>query len=513
MAMPDIGLQHGRIGRVRKVLVIGAGVSGLVAAKVMRGRGHDVHVVERNGDLGGVWEPARSYPGVQTQTPRDLYCFSDAPMPADYPEWPSGTQVHAYLGAYAARFGLRPCIRFRTEILSLSRRPGSDGWAVTFRVDGAAQETEHYDLVVIATGQFSRPRTLPLPGEDAFQAAGGTVLHSSEYGNAGQTKGRDVVVVGFSKSATDVAMNALAEGARTVTVVYREATWKIPYFFGGVVNFKRILYCRASEAMFMPWGPSRTGRLMRRLLAPLIWANWRALEALLKVQFGLGKAGLRPRGRIEDSIHCATAIETPGFYKAVREGHIRMVQGSPTGYGPGCVVVGSGTEVTADVVVLAIGWRQDLPFLDEDSRGKLIEPDGQYRLHRLIVNPDLPDLGFVGFNSSFVSTLSVELGAHWLARYFDGELRRQPTDADMRAEIDRMLDWRRSGRGMATTYGGLCIAPYHHFHFDELMTDMGAWTKPGNALVAYLAPISPKAYAGLLATAPGYAPATKEGAS
>ena len=330
--MPDVGVRHARTGWVRRVLVIGAGVSGLVAAKVMRGRGHDVHVVERSGDLGGVWEPARSYPGVQTQTPRDLYCFSDFPMPAGYPEWPSGAQVHAYLTAYAARFGLRPCLRFRTEVVSLLRRPGADGWSAVLREGGAEEKTEQYDVVVVATGQFSRPRTLPLPGEDAFRAAGGAVRHSSEYGDAGQAGGRDVVVVGFSKSATDVAMNALAEGARTVTVILREPTWKIPYFFGGMVNFKRILYCRASEAMFMPWAPSRAGRLARRLLAPVIWANWRALEALLTAQFGLGKAGLRPASRIEDGIHCATGIETPGFYRAVREGRIRAVRGEPIGY-------------------------------------------------------------------------------------------------------------------------------------------------------------------------------------
>ncbi len=514
--MPDAGPQHALPSKARRTCVIGAGVSGLVAAKVLLGRGHDVHVVERGGDLGGVWEPARSYPGVRTQTPRDLYSFTDAPMPSEYPEWPSGTQVHAYLDAYAHRFGLRPRIRFRTEVLLLQQRPGRDGWFVTLRQNDpgadAAEVVEHYDAVVVATGQFSQPRTLPLPGEADFRAAGGQVQHSSEHVEAGQTRGRDVVVVGFSKSATDVAMNALDEGARTVTLVYREAAWKIPYFFGGAVNFKRILYCRASEAMFAPWAPSRAGRLLRRLLAPAIWANWRALEALLEVQFGLRKAGLRPRGRIEDGIHCATAIETPGFYRAVRERRIRAVQGEPAGYEPGAVVVG-GVRLPADLVVLAIGWRQNLPFLDEDTRAKLIEPDGQYRLHRMIVNPDLPGLGFVGFNSSFVSTLSAELGAHWLARFLDGALRRQPTDADMRAGIAQALDWRRHVRGAAAEYGGLCVAPYHHAHFDELMADMGAQTRRGGALAAHLAPISPAAYAELLETAPGRDPAAAEGSA
>ena len=166
--MPDVGLARDSAGGGRSVCVIGAGISGLVAAKVLRGRGWNVTMVEKSGDLGGVWEPARSYPGVQTQTPRDLYCFSDFPMPPEYPEWPSGAQMHAYLGAYAQRFGLRSCIRFQTEVLSLSQEAGGSGWRLTLRGADAAVETERFNRVVVATGQFSRPRTLPCRARTPF---------------------------------------------------------------------------------------------------------------------------------------------------------------------------------------------------------------------------------------------------------------------------------------------------------------------------------------------------------
>jgi cation diffusion facilitator CzcD-associated flavoprotein CzcO len=65
----------------KHVCVIGAGVSGLATAKAFSTRGHRVTVVERSGDLGGVWEPARSYPEVQTQSPKDLYRYTDRAMP------------------------------------------------------------------------------------------------------------------------------------------------------------------------------------------------------------------------------------------------------------------------------------------------------------------------------------------------------------------------------------------------------------------------------------------------
>ena len=60
--------------------------------------------------------------------------------------------------------------------------------------------------------------------------------------------------------------------------------------------------------------------MAQKLAAPLIWANWRALETLLTNQFKLKTNGLRPKTRIEDDIHCNLAVETPGFYKLVTEG-------------------------------------------------------------------------------------------------------------------------------------------------------------------------------------------------
>jgi cation diffusion facilitator CzcD-associated flavoprotein CzcO len=506
--MPDTGFRDDPRAK-RRVCIIGAGVSGLVAAKVFAAAGREIVVVEASAELGGVWAPSKSYPGVRTQTPRDLYCFSDFPMPADYPEWPSGAQVYAYLCNYAAHFDVLKLIRFNTKVLEASRIDAPTGWRVRL-ADEQGETTEMFDEVVVCTGQFSRPKTLELPGAETF---GGSIVHSSAFVDDSVAAGKDVVVLGYSKSATDVAMQALAASAKSVTMVYREPAWKIPYFFGNLVNFKNILYCRASEVMFMPWAPSTVGKIGRALSAPAIWANWRALESLLELQFKLKKKGLRPKGRIEDSIHCATSIETPGFYKAIADGKIRMVQGTLASCTPGHVVTDGGESFAADIAVLAIGWTQELPFLDAPSRAALIEPDGQYRLYRMIVNPDLPGFGLVGFNSSFITTLSAELAAHWLVRWFDGALQNMPSAAEMRADIEKLLAWKRTGRPVAAGFGGLCIAPYHHEHFDELMRDMGARTRPKNPIVANLLPINPKIYATLLATATGRASTVKEHAA
>jgi dimethylaniline monooxygenase (N-oxide forming) len=488
----------------KQVCVIGAGVSGLAAAKAFAAHGHKVTIVEKAGDLGGVWDPARSYPDVQTQSPKDLYRYTDKAMPDSFPEWPKGPQVHAYLADYARGHGLDRLMRFNTSVVAMApRADGEPGWTLELKTpDGSTKED--FDFVAICTGQFSEPRRLNLPGEEAFRAQGSQILHSSRYNDAALAKGRKVVVLGGSKSATDIAVNAVTSGASEVTIVYREPVWRIPYFIGGLINFKRILYIRAQEQMFASWGIGPLARLAHVIAKPFVWANWRGLESLLKAQFKLAKCNMLPKTRIEDGVNCSVPIATPGFFPMVADGRIKAIRGTFDHYEGKTIVMSNGERVSADVAVLAIGYKLGVPFLPEASRKKLIDADGQYRLYRLIANPDLPDLGFVGFNSSFCTVLCADMAANWLVRYADGQLAHQPSERDMRDNIEMMLHFKRVERPAAGVYGGLCVAPYHYKHFDELLADIGATKRRRNPLAEMFTPPDADAYARFLASAPTY---------
>lgn len=488
----------------KKVAVIGGGVSGLAAAKAFDARGHRVVGFERTHDFGGVWEPSRSYPDVQTQSPKDLYCYTDHPMPEDYPEWPKGPQVHAYLLSYAAKHQLDRLFRLNTDVVSMDRRAdGLAGWTLTL-TEGLRTWTETFDFVVIGTGQFSDKKILTHPGQDSFEAAGGRVIHSSEYTDAAMIAGKRVVVLGGSKSATDIAVHAAENGAQSVTWVYREPVWRVPYFVGGI-NFKRLLYMRAQEQQFNAWGKTGLQRLLAGLFKPLVWLNFRGLEILLKRQLGLKAHGMVPKTPIEKDVSCSVPIVTPGLFDALKAGRITSIQGTFERYESKAVHLTGGEEVEADLAILAVGWTLGVPYLPQVEQNKLIAPDGQYRLYRLAVNPDLPDMGFVGFNSSFCTVLSAEMIANWLVRYADGQLAVQPTADDMIANIEMMLDWKRNERPAAQVYGGLCSAPFHFKHFDELLADMGAAKrKRSNPLAEQFGYPDFKAYAAFLASCPQY---------
>jgi dimethylaniline monooxygenase (N-oxide forming) len=489
----------------KHVCVIGAGVSGLAAAKAFSLRGHTVTIIEKSADLGGVWEPARSYPDVQTQSPKGLYRYTDRAMPDSYPEWPTGPQVHAYLRDYAKSFGLERMLRFNTKVETMAPRgDAKPGWTLTLSDKNGAASKEDFDFVAVCTGQFNDPQELHCPGENDFKAQGGRIVHSSAYNDPSLVEGRRVVVLGGSKSASDIAVNAVKSGAREVTIVFREPVWRIPYFVGGLINFKRILYIRAQEQMFPGWGASAASRLAHRIAAPMIWAHWRGLESLLKIQLKLKKCNMVPKGRIEDGVNCSVPIATPDFYPMVADGRIKAIRGTFDRYEGGGIVTSGGERVQAELAVLAIGYKLGVPFLPESCQSKLVDADGQYRLYRLIANPDLANMGFVGFNSSFCTVLSADLAANWLVRYADGQLARQPTAQQMRDNIEMMLHFKRVERPAASVYGGLCVAPYHFRHFDELIGDIGAKQTRRNGLAERLLPPDAEAYAGFLASAPDY---------
>lgn len=488
----------------KTVAVIGGGVSGLAAARAFSAQGHRVLGYERSHDFGGVWELSRSYPDVQTQSPKDLYCFTDHPMPADYPEWPTGPQVHAYLHSYAVKHDLVRLFTLNTRVLSMDRRSDcKSGWTLKL-ANGEKVQHQDVDFVVVCTGQFSDKSMVTHPGQEEFIAQGGQVIHSSDYTDPELIRGKRVVVLGGSKSATDIAVSASQRGAASVTLVYRRNVWRVPYFVGGI-NFKRLLYMRAQEVQFNGWDRTIFERVIARLAKPLVWANFRALETLLKLQLGLKRWDMVPETPIEQEASCSLPLVTPGLFECFKSGSIRPIRSSFERYRADAVVLESGEQVGCDVAIQAVGWNLGVPYLPQEYRAKLIEEDGQYRTYRFAVNPDLPDMGFVGFNSSFCTVLSSEMIAHWLVRYMDGKLQRQPTRIEMERNITAMLHWRRTERPAAKVYGGLCAAPFHFRHFDELLADIGATqTKRANPLAEQFSYPDAASFGKYLATAPKY---------
>ena len=480
-----------------RVGIVGAGVAGLCTAKVLRQVGHDVVVFDRTPDVGGVWSASRRYPGVSTQSAKDTYAFSDFGMPAHFPEWPSGEQVQSYLEAYAAHTGVDSVLRLRTEVTHAVPAAGG-GWDLTLAHDGATS-SERVDHLVVANGVFSQPFVPDFEGRAEFEAAGGRVCLACEFLDAEQARDRHTVVVGYGKSACDVAV-ALADDAASTTVVARQLLWKVPRRIGGVVNFKHLLLTRLGEALFryvrlqgfekVIHGPGNG--LRRRMLD--------SLGPLSARQFKLRELDLVPRGRFEDIVRGAIGLTTEGFFERVRDGVISVrrdmtvrrlgaVDGVPQ------AELADGSVVRADLVVCATGFRQEVPFLDAEVAGRLRDDRGNFALYRQVLPLDVDDLTFAGYNSSFFSPLNAEMAAVWIAALLGGQLD-LPGREEMRAHVAAQLDFMDAATDGHHSHGTKII-PFSLHNMDEVLGDVGLDIGRGAKLKQWLGPVDPSAYGGV----------------
>lgn len=306
-----------------RIAVIGAGFAGLGTARMLMRCGFEVTVFERAPDVGGVWSRTRRYPGLRTQNDKRTYAFSEHPMPAHYPQWPSGEQVQRYLESYVEVFRLGPALRLSTEVVSATVvRPGS--WSLTVRPAGAGtgtrtgtrartgaelEETLTFDHLVVANGTFSQPAIPVFPGRTVFEDAGGEVSAVSDFTDLEDARGRDVLVVGYGKSACDAAVE-VSDVAASTTVVARELLWKMPRYLGGVLNYKYLLLTRLGEGLFRYIRPTRVERLMHSGGGRVGQAMLNSVGALTVRQLRLRELGLVPRGDF-GRIAAAPSVSSP----------------------------------------------------------------------------------------------------------------------------------------------------------------------------------------------------------
>lgn len=216
-------------GSIGSVAVVGAGSSGLAAARQFRAAGFAVRIFEREHDLGGNWNyatgAARVYRSTHTISSKPGTEYPDFPMPAEFPDYPHHSQILGYLRGYAEHFGLTPLIEFRTEVERLE--PADDGDARTrWRVTAGGRTTE-FDVVVVANGHNWVPKQPGYPGRFT-----GVSLHSAEYRTPEPLTGRRVLVVGGGNSGCDIAVEA-AQHASKAWHSTRRGYWYMPkYLFG-----------------------------------------------------------------------------------------------------------------------------------------------------------------------------------------------------------------------------------------------------------------------------------------
>lgn len=241
-----------------KVAVIGGGPSGTAALRAFQSaaaKGEKIPEIvcfEKQDDIGGLWNynwrTGLDQHGEAVHNSMYRYLWSNGPKEclefADYsfeehfgkpiPSYPPRAVLFDYIKGRVDKADVRKWCRFNTVVRNVAYDEASTHFAVTSRNLKTNEETtEVFDYVICASGHFSTPNVPYFPGFESFE---GRVLHAHDFRDACEFTGKDILVIGTSYSAEDIASQCYKYGCKSVTCSWRTN----PMGFHWPDNFKTV---------------------------------------------------------------------------------------------------------------------------------------------------------------------------------------------------------------------------------------------------------------------------------
>uniref|UniRef100_A0A453IXZ4 Flavin-containing monooxygenase n=1 Tax=Aegilops tauschii subsp. strangulata TaxID=200361 RepID=A0A453IXZ4_AEGTS len=364
-----------------------------------------------------------------------------------------------------------------------------------------------FEFVVMCTGKYGDVPRMPVfppgKGPEVFK---GTVMHSLDYCKLSEEetvelmRGRKVVVVGYKKSAIDLANECAqanqVKGGQPCTMLVRTLHWVVPSYSIWGLPFSMFYSTRLSQLFYERPNQGFFRSLLCRLMSPLRAGVSKFIESYLSWKLPLGKYGLTPdHPFVEDYASCQMAILPEAFFEMADRGLVRFQRASAGWcFSENGVVLNDGTKVEADLVFLATGFegkdklREVLP---KPFRDLVVGKSSMMPLYRGTIHPLIPNMAFVGFVESVSNLHTSELRCRWLSGLLEGRFELPSVKAMMghvAGEADAM---RRTTR----FYRRHCISTYSIHDSDGMCADLGSATlRKGNWIAELFAPYNNKDY-------------------
>jgi 4-hydroxyacetophenone monooxygenase len=205
------------------VLVIGAGMSGLLQALRLKEAGIPFTVVEKNDSVGGTWYE-NCYPGCRVDIANHFYSYSFEPYAwSEY--FSRRDELLTYFRHFVKRHALEPYIRYNTEVTAARYDEERALWEVQLKSNtGGAPRSMRVNAIVSAVGQLNRPRIPEIAGREDFK---GVQVHSGAWDTKLDLTGKRVAVIGSGASAFQLVPE-VAKSAAKLYVFQRSAPWMLP---------------------------------------------------------------------------------------------------------------------------------------------------------------------------------------------------------------------------------------------------------------------------------------------
>ncbi|TBU32891.1 FAD/NAD(P)-binding domain-containing protein [Dichomitus squalens] len=336
------------------VLIVGAAQTGLHVAARFKQMGLPTLVIERTPRIGDVWR--KRYLSLALHTPRKHHsCMHYQPFPDNWPQYTPRDKIADWLEQYAA---VQDLVVWTSA--ELEPRPKYDSekreWDVTIIRDGKEYKVRPAHIIM-ATGTLGAPYIPDVAGKDVFD---GRVLHATLYNDPEEFTGKRVVVIGAGNTAIDICQDLALTGVGSVTMVQRSSTCVMSRDF--MTDVMKHVF---PEDVPLPIADFRNAGMPYGLLRKLnikaegyMWETQKGLHEKLRkggihVNMGPDGSGLffLTLGRLGG--------QDKGGADLIAAGKIKVKHGVEIDHlTKAGVVFTDGSELPADVVILATGYLQ-----------------------------------------------------------------------------------------------------------------------------------------------------------
>jgi hypothetical protein len=357
-----------------KVAIIGAGPAGLTAARALKMLNIPFQVYEKHSDVGGIWDITNQgtpmYKSAHFISSKTMSGHIGFPMPSQYPDYPSRTQIHAYIQDFAKAYHLYEDIRFESRIEKV------DYVQNLWQIETSDGKKETYRWLICASGSLWDPNRPKLKGEESFK---GEIMHAKYYKDSEYLKGKKVLVVGAGNSGVDIACDAAFVAQKSFISTRRGYHFIPKHIFGMPIDV---------------FG-HKTGS------GPMWLSQWFFTKLLRLITGDVTKWGLQ---KPEEKVLSSHPIINSQLLHYLQHGDV-IAKNDIDYLAEDKVYFKGGSSEEIDLIILATGYHFTIPYLDKSF---FEWKNNRPQLYLKIFNPKFPTLfanGYLETNGGIYSMM------------------------------------------------------------------------------------------------------------
>ena len=337
-----------------RVIVIGAGMAGILAGIKLKEAGYsNVVIYEKADRVGGTWRE-NTYPGLTCDVPSHHYTYTFARNPDWSRHLSSGSEIQAYFKRTAEKYQIEQHIRFNTEVLQATFDSGH--WHV--QISGGS--SDQANVVIAATGVLHHPAYPNIEGIETFQ---GNLFHTARWDHGVSLEGKRVGVIGMGSTGVQIISELSARGI-DVSHFVRNPQWIMPVENGAFSEEEKLAFRRDPQALSDAMDFEGYTAAVERYTEALISADSEggrvmAQACLDNLENNVTEQWLKEQLRPDHQALCKRLIFSPDYYSAIQRDNAHLVRSGIVRVEAGGIRTEDDVLHDVDIIALATGFRSD----------------------------------------------------------------------------------------------------------------------------------------------------------